>query len=126
MAPRLARMMLHLSDYNISVLHKAGKEMFLSDALSRLRTHSVNKGTTLPNIDVTVHEIYTHVSLSQLQSLQKVTNDDPASQLLKRYIADGWPSTADECQESVRKYFSFRDELCILKGRRIVIPDPYP
>ena len=38
--------------------------MFLSDALSRLRTHDVNKGTTLPNIDVTIHEIDTHVSLS--------------------------------------------------------------
>ena len=38
MAPRLARMMLHLSGYNISMLHKAGKLMFLSDALSRLRT----------------------------------------------------------------------------------------
>ena len=104
--------------------------MFLSDALSRLRTHDVNKGTTLPNIDVTIHEIDTHVSLSQMQNLQKITNEDPVSQLLKRYIADGWPSTADECQESVRKYFSFRDELCIvdgliLKGRRIVIPESH-
>ena len=105
MAPRLARMMLHLSDHNISMLHKAGKEMFLSDALSRLSTHSVNKGITLPNIDVTVNKIYTHVSLSQLHSLQKITNEDPASQLLKHYIANGWPSTADECQESVRKYY---------------------
>ena len=130
MAPRLARMMLRLSDYNITMLYKAGKEMFLSDALSRLRTHDVNKGTTLPNIDVTIHEIDTNVSLSQMQNLQKVTNEDPVSQLLKRYIADGWPSTADECQESVRKYFSFRDELCIvdgliLKGRCIVIPESH-
>ena len=132
MALRLARMMLCLSDYNITMLYKAGKEIFLSDALSRLRTHDVNKGTSLPNIDVTIHEIDTHVSLSQMQNLQKITNEDPVSQLLKRYIADGWPSTADECQESVKKYFSFRDELCrsivdglILKGRRIVIPESH-
>ena len=130
MAPHLARMMLHLSCYNISMLHKAGKLMFLSDALSRLRTHDSNKGTTIPHIDVTIHEIDTHVSLSQMQLLQKVTNEDPSSQLLKCYISDGWPSTADECQESVRKYFSFRDELCIvdgliLKGHHIVIPGPH-
>ena len=130
MAPRLARMMLRLSCYNISMLHKAGKLMFLSDALSRLRTHDSNKGTTIPHIDVTIHEIETHVSLSQMQLLQKVTNEDPLSQLLKHYISDGWPSTADECQESVRKYFSFRDELCIvdgliLKGHHIVIPGPH-
>ena len=106
--------------------------MFLSDGLSRLRTHDVNEGTTLPNIDVTIHEIDTNVSPSQMQNLQKITNEDPVSQLLKRYIADGWPSTANECQESVRKYFLFRDELCIvggliLKGLCILIPEsPYP
>ena len=61
MAPQLAQMMLHLSDYNITMLYKASKEMFLSDDLSKLRTHDVNKGTTLPNIDVTIHEIETNV-----------------------------------------------------------------
>ena len=130
MAPRLARVMPCLSGYNISMLHKAGKLMFLSDALSRLRTHDSDKGTTIPHIDVNIHEIDTHVSLSQMQLLQKVTNEDPSSQLLKCYISDGWPATADECQESVRKYFSFRDELCIvdgliLKGHCIVIPGPH-
>ena len=59
-----------------------------------------------------------------MQNLQKITNEDPVSQLLKQYIADGWPSTADECQESVRKYFSFRDELCIVDGH-IVIPESH-
>ena len=43
----------------------------------------MNKGTTLPNIDVTIHEIDTNVSLSQMQNLQKITNEDPVSQLLK-------------------------------------------
>ena len=61
---------------------------------------------------------------------RKITNEDPVSQLLKWYIADGWSSTADEWQESVRKYFSFRDELCIvdrliLKSLRIVIPESH-
>ena len=56
------------------------------------------------------------VSHSQLQKLQQLTNEDPSSQLLKHYIADGWPVTAEECQESVRKYFTFRDELCIVDG----------
>ena len=83
MAPQLAQMMLRLSDYNITMLYKASKEMFVSDALSKLRTHDVNKGTTLPNIDVTIHEIETNVSLSQMQNLQKITNEDPVSQLLK-------------------------------------------
>ena len=71
MAPQLAQMMLHLGNYNITMLYKAGKEMFLSDALSRLRTYNMNRGTTLPNIDVTIHEIDTSISLSQMQNIQK-------------------------------------------------------
>ena len=43
----------------------------------------MSKGTTLPNIDVMIHEIETNVSLSQMQNLQKITNEDPVSQLLK-------------------------------------------
>ena len=45
------------------------------------------------------------VSHSQMQNLQQITNEDPSSQLLKRYITDGWPLTAEECQESVRPVF---------------------
>ena len=130
MAPHLPRMMLRLSCYNISMLHKAGKLMFLSDALSRLRTHDSNKGRTIQHIDVTIHKIDTHVSLYEMQLLQKVTNEDSSIQLLKRYISYVLFSTADECQESVIKYFSFRYELCIVHGLilkccRIVIPGPH-
>ena len=122
--------MLCLGDYHISMLHKAGKLTFLSDTLSQLSTHHHNKGITIPNINVTIHEIDTKLSFSQMQKLQQLTNEDPSSQLLKHYITDGWPLTADECQEAVRKYFSFQDELCIinsliLKGRRIMIPESH-
>ena len=64
--------------------------MFLSDALSQLRTHDSDKDTTIPNIDITIHEIDTSVSISAMQNLQELTNTDPSCQLLKRYIADGW------------------------------------
>ena len=75
-------------------------------------------------------QIDTSVSLSQLHKLQKLISEDLVSKLLKHYITDGWPSTADECQEPMKKYFSFRDELCILdrlilKAQCVIIPEPH-
>ena len=40
-SPRLARMMLHISDYDANVLYQKGSKMFLSDALSRLSSHNM-------------------------------------------------------------------------------------
>ena len=56
----------------IVMLYKASNEMFLSDALSRLRTHNANKVTKIPNIAVTVHGIEISSSLSQLHISQSI------------------------------------------------------
>ena len=57
---------------HIVMLHKASNEMFLPDALSRLRTLNANKGTKIPKIVVTVHEIEIGSSLSQLHISQSI------------------------------------------------------
>ena len=38
--PRLARMMLHICDYDANALYQKGSKMFLSDALSHLSSHN--------------------------------------------------------------------------------------
>ena len=40
-SPRLAKMMLHISDFDVNVLYQKGSKMFLSDALSRLSSHNM-------------------------------------------------------------------------------------
>ena len=43
-SPRLARMMLHICDYDANVHYQKGSKMFLSDALSHLSSHNTRKG----------------------------------------------------------------------------------
>ena len=43
-SPRLARMMLHISDYDANVLYQKGSKVFLSDALSHLSSPNMRQG----------------------------------------------------------------------------------
>ena len=104
-------------------------EMHLSDALSRLSTHQLEKGLTLPGMDITVHEVetctnFSSVSLGKIRELTLCDND---LQVLKTHIINGFPLSANQCPECIRPFFPYRDELMIfigliLKGSRIVIP----
>ena len=56
-SPHLSRMLLRILDYDLSIVYQEGSKMHLSNALPRLCTHQPNKGSTLPGMDITVHEI---------------------------------------------------------------------
>ena len=55
--PRLTRMLIWLLDYTLDVRYQPGAQMHLSDAISRLLTHDSNTGSTIENLDVSVHAI---------------------------------------------------------------------
>ena len=103
--------------------------MFISDALSRLSSHNEHDGaeTEIKEIKVTVCDVELNASPTKLDQIKTETQVDEELQMLVRYINSGWPAKHSECSESIRKYFNFRDELCvvdglILKGNHIVIP----
>ena len=56
-SPRLTRMLIQLLDYTLDVRFQPGAQMHLSDAISRLSTHDSNTGSTIENLDVSVHAI---------------------------------------------------------------------
>ena len=103
--------------------------MHLSDALSRLHTHQPNKGLTLPGMDITVHEVEscTNFSTVSLGKIHDATLRDQDLQVLKTHIINGFPLHTNQCLESIRPFFPYREELTIfngliLKGSCIVIP----
>ena len=103
--------------------------MHLSNALSILCTHQPNKGLTLTGIDITVHEIeaYTNFSTVSLGKIRDATLRDQDLQVLKTHITNGFPVSSNQCPESIRPFFPYRDELTVynglvLKGNHIVIP----
>ena len=62
-----------------------------------------------------------------IQEVRLHINDDPALQLVKATIQQGWPEDKSTLSPTVTPYFRFRDELSvsdglIFRGERLVIP----
>ena len=55
--PRLTRMLIQLLDYTLDVRYQPGAQIHLSNAISRLLTHDSNTGSTIENLDISVHAI---------------------------------------------------------------------
>ena len=130
-SPRLTRMLVQLLDFTLDVTYQPGAQMHLSDAISRLSTHDKNEGKTIANLDVSIHAIEELTGFNSL-SVDKIchhTSKDQTMQLLIQHINEGFPESSTELPDSIKAYFSFRDELTvcngiILKGHnRIVIPE---
>ena len=78
-SPRLSRMLLHIIDYQLDVMYQPGTKMHLSDALSRLTSHSDNsKAKTIPGLEISVHdvEVFTGMSALSLAKIKRATEAD--------------------------------------------------
>ena len=124
-------MLVQLLDYTLEVMHQPGAQMHLSDAISRLSTNNSTKGTTILNLDNSIHAIEELTGFNSL-SVDKIhqhTTRDQTMQLLIQHINEGFPDSSTELPDSIKAYFSFRDELIvcngiILKGHnRIIVPE---
>ena len=124
-------MLVQLVDYTLDVTYQPGANMHFSDAISRLSTHDNSKGTTIQNLDVSIHVIEELTGFNSLSvdKIQHHTAKDQAMQLLIDHINNGFPESSMKIPDSIKAYFSFRDELSvcngiILKGhKRIVVPE---
>ena len=117
-SPRLTRMLVQLLDYTLDVTYKSGANMHLSDAISRLFPHDNSKGTTIQNLDVSIHAIEELTGFNSL-SVDKIwhhTAKDQAMQLLIDHINNCFPESSMKIPDSIKVYFSFRDELSICNG----------
>ena len=131
LSPRLTRMLVQLLDYTLDVSYQPGAKMHLSDAISRLSTHDQNEGKTIASLDVSIHAIEELTGFNSLsvEKIRQHMSKDYTMQLLIDHINNGFPESSTKLLDSIKAYFSFRDELTvcngiILKGHnKIVVPD---
>ena len=48
--PRFARLLLRVSHYDLELVYKKGKEMYISDSLSHMPNHNVDIGKMIPGL----------------------------------------------------------------------------
>ena len=125
---RLQRMLLRLQQYDISVVHKPGKQMHIADALSR-----ATKPTEASQADEKASDDIFHVHIilpateEKLDQIRKATEKDPELRALKRIVQTGWPANRSDTPLETRAYWSFRDELScydglLFRGEQLIIP----
>ena len=138
---RLQRMLLQLQKYNLTLVYKPGKELFIADTLSRAYLPDDTASEKM-NSDVfavkqeeylikSIEEInmveFLPITAERLADLREKTESDESLQKLKHVIRVGWPNTKEEVPPEIRNYFHFREELTIqdgilFKGNRVIVP----
>lgn len=120
---RIQKMMLKLQWYDIQVCYRKGKDMKISDALSRAFL-SVENNTEEGDI---VQDMICMISVSKdkYSEIQDATKSELFE--LNEIILKGWPDLKVETPFEVREYWDSRDQLSVLdgiiyKGLKIVIP----
>ena len=123
---RLQGMMLRLQKYDYEVRYECGKNLHLTDTLSRtyLPTTAHPTGAEFEHINATA---VLPVSTSRLHEIQQATESDEALRILKNVILCGWPEHPGQVPSQITPYFSMRDELTIqdgviFRGQRIIVP----
>lgn len=129
MPARLQRFFLELQKYDIEIVYKPGKEMFLADTLSRAYLEETNENLVE---EILVNEVdllsYLAVSPQKYKDIQKATASDPELMTLKNTVQKGWPDKRSECPENIKLYWNYRDEIATLdgllfKGLKLIIPE---
>ena len=124
--PRLARMLLRIQQYDVSIKYVPGSDVKLADALSR-----VNPCNTGPirGLDLSVHEVHMHLNASptRIVEIRMETSKDSTLHALCEIISLGWPENRAHCPTHLMPFWNFRDELSVedglvLKGQRIILP----
>ena len=118
---RIQKMLMKLQWYDLKIRYRKGKEMYISDALSRAFLPTNNVSDIFENDMVKMIS----VSSSRYTEIQNFTELELAT--LNDVIMSGWPDTRNEVPVEVRQYWDSRDQLSvsdgvIYKGLRIVIP----
>lgn len=135
---RLQRMLLYLQKFQLDVIYKKGKEMFIADTLSRAYLKT-NSGTELEEVmsvveakickDIENVQFVNSIpnSKQRMEEIKKGTEEDTTLQKVIEYVKKGWPSSNKSVLAEVRSYFNIQTELIVeenllWKGVRVIIP----
>lgn len=123
---RLQRMLLQLQRYNISLVYKKGKQMYIADTLSRAPQTSAHEHPE----DKHTFEVMNicNISSSRLDELKLHTTGDATLQLLANTIKHGWPNKLHSLPPVLWPFYPYRHELItddslVWKGHKVIIPE---
>ena len=110
-------MLLQLQRYDLTIKYRPGKDMLLTDALSRCPSRGSKE------IKLDMHIAYVAFNKAWITKLKEATREDPITGTVYQVTQQGWPHQRRHTPRMARAYWDFRDDDgLLLKGPRIVIP----
>ena len=125
---RLQRFMLRLLSYNLKVVYKPGKELFIADTLSRapLSTKCLDMDE---DIDLQCNSLILQIPIpsNDILKIRDESQRDKVMQKISIYLKKGWPNSKKDIDKDLQPYYAVRFELfevdgLIFKNKRILIP----
>ena len=123
--PRLQRMLLKLTKYDLDVQYVPGKQQVLSDCLSRAPIENT-QALSEDEIGVNLVEQLGLASES-LEKFHEATGSDDAMQVVINYVLHGWPSCKDQADRLASDFWSCKENFSVengllFKSDRLVVP----
>ena len=105
--PCLSRLLLHVSEYDVTLHYQPGSRLKLSDALSRQSNHSTDAGNKaeIKVLNISIHEVDIDISEWKLINIHEETQKDDTMQILIRHILEGWPESQERCPDSIKEFY---------------------
>ena len=127
--PRIQRFLLQLQKYDFKVNYIPGKDLIVSDTLSRAPSGTNTSEIKEEEVTAQVNTIISSlpVSSNRMKQIKEETLRDTTLSKLALIIQTGWPDDRSSVPDEIKPYFNHRNELTIvkgiiMKGARIVIP----
>ncbi len=128
---RCQRLLLQMMRYNPVTQYVPGKQLVVSDTLSRHPQPTIST-----EVYELVQEVETYenavsdawpISQTKMESVKRETELDFELQRVRKYVTDGWPRYADNVPQALKSYYSARHHMSVfqdlvLYDDRIIIP----
>ena len=127
---RCQRLLMRLMQYNVEAVYCPGKNMLISDLLSRDPMKNRDRKAQQEELEEAV-ECYASSVIAHMDPstdrLKQAQEDDDVLTEVKKHTLEGWPST-DEVSEAAQVYMSSQDHLSVVDSillfdDRMVVPE---
>ena len=120
-SPRLQRLLLTLSQYDVSFEYLKGKDNFIADTLSRVSPQPTPKEGEDEVDFIPVHMLTEEIPAdsTRIGDFRSATAEDTTSSLLMQVVANGWPDheVKKDCHPfKFLDYSTYREEISAENG----------
>ena len=128
-SPRLQRLLLRLSQYDIDIEYLKGKDNVIADELPRVSLQPADEEGKEEEDFIPVHMLTEEIPTdsTRIADFRRATAEETTSGSLMQVVENRWPESKKDCHPRLVDYWSYREEISaenglLFKGHRLIVP----